>query len=382
LIWEEVGGDNMQQQASSRWPRRLLVVALLITLIGTILLASNTDELDSVFDPRLNNEVEFQGAETQIVDISSGCYRAISIVGYGDFEVTLTKLDGSARVGEALENKNCLVDFQAMASDQTNFKTVASWQVSESAEYALDIECSESTDCQQQVGWFVSVDEMQYGMFESKGLLVGGFMCVLGILLLPLSGILMAASRSGGKSKMMIVQDDGTLTPVTNLNQAMIQQINNEGELQQVIGNEVAGPFADSPTIIGESVSGPFADSGIGPQDGSFVDGTSDVQRGTMMTTDQVYSLMRGDIEGASELFQDPFLTAKLEQTPSEKQQQIQQQENDILISSWDEGDSDTATYTAPVTPKNRNKKTPVAPIKRNDNTKEDEDSWKEWDEM
>ncbi|MDE0557653.1 MAG: hypothetical protein OSB30_04170 [Candidatus Poseidoniaceae archaeon] len=374
----------MQQQASSRWPQRLLIVALAITLLGSLLLAMNTEELDSIFDPRLNNEVEFQGEDTHVVNISSGCYRAISIDGNSDFEIIMTKLDGSARVGGALENKNCLIDFQAMSSDNTDFKTVASWQVTESAEYALDIECSASADCQEQVGWLVSVDEIQYGMFESKGLLAGGFMCVLGILLLPLSGILMAASRSKGKSKMMIVQADGTLTPVTNLNQAMIQQINNGEEFQQVVGNEVAGPFADSPPTLenSQSVSGPFADSGIGQQDGSFVDGSGDVQSGIMMTTDQVYALMRGDVEGAGELVQDPFVTAKLQPTPTEKQRNIQQKENDVLISSWDEGGSGSVKVTPPITPANPSKTTPVVPIKNDSAAKEDENTWKQWDEM
>ncbi len=372
----------MQQQASSRWPRRLLIVALLITLIGSILLAINTDDIDSVFDPRLNNEAEFHGAETQTVNISSGCFRAISITGDADFEVTLTKLDGSARVGEALVNNNCMSDWQAMSSDQTDFKTLASWQVAESAEYALDIECSDSSDCQQQVGWFVSVDEIQFGMFESKGLVVGMTMCFAGILLLPFSAILMAATRSKGKSKLMMVNTDGTLTPVTNLNEAMIQQMNNGEGLQQNSNNGVAGPFADSPETMGEAVSGPFADSGIGQQDNSFVDGTSDVQRGTMMTTDQVYALMRGDIEGASELLQDPFMTAKLQNTPSEKQQQIKQQENDILISSWDEGDSNATIIPPAVSANTRRKKTPVLPFGDKKKPEESEDSWKEWDEM
>ena len=374
----------MQQQASSRWPQRLLVVALAITLLGSLLLAMNSEELDSIFDPRLNNEVEFQGADTHVVNISSGCYRAISINGNSDFEITMTKLDGSARVGGALENKNCLMDFQAMASDSTDFKTVASWQINGSAEYALDIECSASTDCQEQVGWLISVDDMQYGMFESKGLLTGGLMCVLGILLLPLSVILMAATKSKGKSKMMIVQADGTLTPVTNLNPAMIQRINNGEELQQIVANEVTGPFADSPPSLGnsQSVSGPFADSGIGQQDGSFVDGSGDVQSGIMMTTDQVYALMRGDVEGAGELVQDPFVTAKLQPTPSEKQQKIQQKENDVLISSWDEGGSDSVKVTPPITSINPSKKTPVVPIKNDSASKEDGNTWKQWDEM
>ena len=374
----------MQQQASSRWPQRLLVVALVITLLGALLLAMNTEELDSVFDPRLNNEVEFQGDGTHLVNISSGCYRAISIAGNSDFEITMKKVDGSAPTGEALENKNCLVDFQAMASDSTDFKTVASWQINGSAEYALDIECSASIDCQEQVGWLVSVDDMQYGMFESKGLLAGGFLCVLGILLLPLSAILMAATRSKGKSKMVIVQADGTLTPITNLNPAMIQKIKNGEELQQVVGNEVAGPFADSPPTLENSqpVSGPFADSGIGQQDGSFVDGSGDVQSGIMMTTDQVYALMRGDVEGAGELVQDPFVTAKLQPTPSEKQQKVQQKENDVLISSWDEGGSDSVKVTPPITPVNPSKKTSIIPTKSDSASKEDENTWKQWDEM
>ena len=372
----------MQQQTGSRWPRRLLVIALIITLCGSIIFASSTAELDSVVDPSLNNEIEFQGTGTQIVNISSGCYRAISIAGDGDFEVTLTKLDGSARVGEALSNKNCLTDFQSMSfANQTDFKIIASWQVSESAEYALDIECSDSLDCQQQVGWFVSIDDIQYGMFGSKKFIVGTSMCLMGILLLPLSAILMATNKPKNKSKLMMVNTDGTLTPITNLNDAAVQQFNNE-EVMPQNDNHVAGPFADSPITMGETVAGPFADSGIGQQDGSFVDGTKDVQRGTMMTTDQVYALMRGDVEGASELFQDPFLTAKLQQTPSEKQQQIQQQENDILISSWDEGDSSIANSIAPESAVSRNTRKPISSKKDADKPEEDSDSWKQWDEM
>ena len=376
----------MQQQASSRWPRRLLVVALLITLLGSLLVVTSlyTGEFDSIYDPRLNNETEFQGADTHVVNVSSGCYRAVSINGNSDFEITMTKLDGSARVGGALENKNCSPDVQVMATDKTDFKTVASWQITESAEYALDVECSASTDCQEQVGWLISVDKLEYGIFESKSLMASGLMCTLGLLLLPLSAILMAATKSKGKSKMMIVQADGSLTPVTNLNPAMIQQINNGEGLQQDVTNEVAGPFADSPPTLGndQAVSGPFADSGIGQQDGSFVDGREDVQSGILMTTDQVYALMRGDVEGAGELVQDPFVTAKLQPTATEKQQKIQQKENDVLISFWDEGGSDSVKTTPAITPINSSKTTPAVPIKNDSTSKEDENSWKQWDEM
>ena len=374
------------QQASSRWPQRLLVIALLITLLGSLLAVMSlyTGEFDSIYDPRLNNEAEFQGADTHVVNVGSGCYRAVSIDGNSDFEITMTKLDGSARVGGALENKNCSPDVQVMATDKTDFKTVASWQITESAEYALDVECSASADCQEQIGWLISVDKLEYGLFESKSLLAGLSLCMIGILLLPLSAILMASTKSKGKSKMMIVQADGSLTPVTNLNQAMIPQMNNGEGLHPDVDNEVAGPFADSPPTLGnnQSVSGPFADSGIGQQDGSFVDGSGDVQSGIMMTTDQVYALMRGDVEGAGELVQDPFVTAKLQPTATEKQQNIQQKENDVLISSWDEGGSESVKTTPAITPINRSKTTPLGPTKNDSASEEDENTWKQWDEM
>ena len=100
------------------------------------------------------------------------------------------------------------------------------------------------------------------------------------------------------------------------------------------------------------------------------------------MTTDQVYSLMRGDVEGAVELVQDPFVTAKLQPTATEKQQKIQQKENDVLISSWDEGGSGSVKATPTITPINRSKTTPVVPIKSDSASKEDENTWKQWDEM
>ena len=374
------------QQASSRWPQRLLVIALLITLLGSLLAVMSlySGEFDSIYDPRLNNEAEFQGADTHVVNVSSGCYRAVSIEGNSDFKITMTKLDGSARVGGALENKNCSPDVQVMATDKADFKTVASWQITESAEYALDVECSASAECQEQIGWLISVDKLEYGLFESKSLLAGLSLCTLGIILLPLSAILMATTKSKGKSKMMIVQADGSLTPVTNLNQAMIPQMNDGEGLQQGVANEVAGPFADSPPTLGnnQSVSGPFADSGIGQQDGSFVDGSGDVQSGIMMTTDQVYALMRGDVEGAGELVQDPFVTAKLQPTPTEKRQNIQQKENDVLISWWDEGGSESVKTTPAIKPINRSKTIPVVPSKNESASKEDENTWKQWDEM
>lgn len=375
----------MQQQAGSRWPRRLLVAALTITLLGSILIMMSQDDVFSYTDPRLNNEVEFQGSGTHVVDIDKGCFRVIALQEESDFEVVLTKLDGSARVGDSLQNKDCLVDFQAMDGDNSAFKIIASWQINQSAEYALDIECSTADNCQQQTGWLVSIDEIQYGMFGSKSLIFGGSMCLVGLLLVPLSAILMAANRSKGKGKLMMVNQDGTLIPIQYNDQVMMQQNNSNLEAQQGIGNGVAGPFADSDNAINnqQTISSPFADNGIGQQqDDSFVDASDDVRSGRMMTTDQVYSLMRGDVEGASEFLQDPFVSAKLQPTEDEKKQQMLQQENNLQISSWDEGRPNPPASDSLTTQPIRSKRATVTPLKNESKTDSDENSWKQWDEM
>ena len=47
-----------------------------------------------------------------------------------------------------------------------------------------------------------------------------------------------------------------------------------------------------------ENVGNPFADTGITDSDG-YVDGREDVEKGRLLTTEQVFALMKGDVDEA-----------------------------------------------------------------------------------
>ena len=136
----------------------------------------------------------------------------------------------------------------------------------------------------------------------------------------------------------MVVGPDGNLMPLTDLTPDVVQnQLNamNKGT-QEEVGFDVR---------TGEYMK-PESKMGMQQQDG-----TQDVQAGSMLTTEQVYALMRGDVESASQQEQekevaDPFPTPTVQRTetpPRVDVKPMQQSDRKIPVAknedwqSWDE---------------------------------------------
>ena len=168
---------------------------------------------------------------------------------------------------------------------------------------------------------------------------VGGSLCCLGIFLLPLAGVLQAFSQNRKQKLMMVVGPDGQLMPLTDLTPEVVQaQINNMNQgATEGVGFDVR---------TGEYMK---PDNNISQQQ---MDGARDVQAGSMLTTEQVYALMRGDVESATpqeeqrEEVADPFPTPAIRQTstpPVTELKPVKQPDRKIPVAnnedwqSWDE---------------------------------------------
>ena len=244
-----------------------------------------------------------------------------------------------------------MLDWQAMAADGTAFVEVASWELNESGEHALVVSCEE--DCSETSGWLVPVDDIQSDLLSSTWLVLGGAMCCLGVLTTPLALIIYVASKPSKAPRVMMVGPEGQLIPITDVN-------------------------PDHPTLFtqGEhdpqqsSVAPPFADTAERQPSQQFVDGMQDVAAGSLLTTEQVYALMRGDVEGA----QDHAKTGRYQSTTPEET--IQDAANAAAIASWDEG--------VPLAEPQPVQRTPTA-VKRaptTSSTAGNSDAWKDWDEQ
>ena len=95
-----------------------------------------------------------------------------------------------------------------------------------------------------------------------------------------------------------------------------------------------------------------------------------DVAAGSLLTTEQVYALMRGDVEGA----QEHAKTERYQTTTPEDT--IQDAANAAAIASWDEGVP--LAEPKPVQRTSTTKKRPSAATEPAGNT----DAWKDWDEQ
>jgi hypothetical protein len=340
---------------SISWSTRILIVGAVLILISGFLLTSQSDTIYDIYDPRKAAiaTIESEGQDaSQLIELEKDhCYIAYHLVGSGGMEVTITPVDGSATDGEAIEPSSCFSDWVVMTSDGSEFEECEDcrWVSGFSGEAIVSSQCNEDS-CQDAEVWLIHINEVEYKVFESIELLVGMGICCLGIMLLPIAGIVAYSNRANNiQGTVLMVGPDGT-TQSFSSSEEMMESMNNQATLQ-------GGP-----------VGSPFAETGVS-DDPDFVDGSADVMQGKLLTTEQVYSLMRGDVEEAVNAVDDPFAD-----TQSRPRREAPKREvNTEQISSWDAGISETAPKKKTQT---MTKKAPASVVIPSDSK-----HWKDWDE-
>ena len=298
----------MESGKKNPWPLRILISSMVCFVVGSIIVLGQMDAFGDALDPERNNisSIDAGDDEEAIIIDNSGCYRAYGVKFEGN--VTLFELDGSDENG-VVEEVKCKLDWNAMSIDgSVEYTILGSWELSEGA-YLLQLEC-EGT-CVNETVWFTSIDKMESDLMGSPMIIIGASFCCLGIFLLPLSGVLLAFSQSKKQSVMMVVGPDGNLMPLTDLTPDNVQE-----QINSINKDATDGVGFDVRT--GEYMN---QQNNVNAQQ---MDGTGDVQAGTMLTTEQVYALMRGDVEAATPQEQeqqvaDPFPTSTIQpsSTPS-----------------------------------------------------------------
>lgn len=341
--------EPAKPESVSVWPRRLIIGGILLALGGFFLMLGQGASIDAIFNPETTNIAEFTGEENEVFELEKGCYRLIQVTGTSTLNVSLTAVDGSNLSGEAISQSSCMLDWQSQSTTAT-YSTAASWDIDEGS-YFLEVSCAE--DCSSTISWFISVDKMQETMFGNNLLIIGLSLCCVSVMILPFGLVLYYSNSKNRNPNVIVMNQYGQPVHLQNLPPHIAEQIQNELTNFNTPQQNVAPPFADQPRR---------------EQDQSEIrDGTLEVQQGKLMTTEQVYALMRGDIESA----QNP-----VSYSPLENERVMFDAANAAAIASWDEGVPAHATEVKPSQtlsqPKNR----------RTPHQEEKSSNWKDWDEM
>ena len=343
----------MAQSTRNPWPMRLAIAGAVLIILGAFILNSQNQAIDNAYDPRVMAVAEATGAGGEVVTIEDGCYYAVTLEGENNVDLNLTRIEGSARIDAAEERKICASDWFPMASDGTSFVITEGWDVGQDGEYALDITCQDDADCTNDTVYLVHTNPHQFAILTSPGLLFGMASCCLGITILPLAGAILWLSRMNqSKGSVVMMNPDGTMTQATELTPEMM------------------AAFARGENPLQQNVAPPFADTGLGETE-EFIDGKESVMKGSLLTTEQVYALMRGDVEEATQQVSDPFADRPSIHQPATPKKDP----NTAHIASWDDGNDETELPAVEERPK-------VRPIQREKQVDESPADWKSWDDL
>ena len=340
-------GLFMAQTDTNPWPMRVAILGLVCLMIGTVAIFSNMDQIDEASSPRKISEVSITGGGAETIDLRQSCYSAV-VISDDISNVSLLKMSGSDITSDALEASSCKTDWTPMDSDGSKFTIIKEWDVAEKGEYVLEVECD--SNCDNSTLWLVDATGAQWRILEQPALVFGGAACCIGLVILPLAAILYLTNKNSGGPKVMMVGANGQVVPITDLTPENI---------------------ANLPTQQVEKVDNPFADTGITDSE-EFVDGREDVQKGTLLTTEQVFALMKGDVDEAQSRVADPFADYNNLRQPEIEKKVTNTKE----ISSWDEGGNVTTSQsnqTKKIT-SDINREAPKQPATK-------PNAWKEWDE-
>ena len=335
------------------WSARVAIFGLICIFIGSVMLFGQSDAIDNAFSPRNVSDISLTGDDSEIGELDSSCYIAVGVNQEEYGNISLTKMLGSSPSTEPLEASSCPTDWQPMDTGGQEYYFIEEWEVTEEGEYVLKMECLEQNGCQNATIWLVNVDEAQWNIFGELGLIAAGGMCCFGFIALPIALILYLSNKN--KSKVMMINYDGMIMPLSELTPDTVNKIENTNNLQ--------------------SVENPFADTGITKSE-DFVDGRESVENGTLLTTEQVFALMKGDVDEAQKRVSDPF--ADYNQTKV-KENNPKKTSNSKDIAFWDSGDDKqfTSNETKQVV-KNTDKKL----SSKVEEGKSKSGAWKDWDEL
>ncbi len=340
----------MAQNSGNPWAKRIAIAGLTFIALGALILSLNLGQLNDATSPKKINEVSIIGEGTVTVDLDSSCYSAVVVD--DDFsEISLQKMSGSNVEGGPIESDSCKTDWTPMDSDGSKFIIIKEWKIDSPGEYVLETTCESS--CENSTVWLVDATSAQWKMLEQPALVIGGTACCLGIITLPLAFILYQTNKGGNAPKVMMVGPEGQMMPITDLTPQNIAKLQQQG-------------------ANNDNIENPFADTGISESD-EFIDGREDVQNGTLLTTEQVFALMKGDVDEAQNRVSDPF--ADFNQI--RVQEETKKPSNTKEIATWDSGDATVKQST------NTSQETTIEEKSTQIVNKQSPKSnaWKQWDE-
>jgi len=293
--------DEYQKQSS--WGRRLLIAGGVCFLLGGIFFISQLYDLVDIVDPNKNNVANIGIGEQESVELTKSCYVAWSENRSKDIEFVVYD-----HQGVVVNQTGCGYEFEAMDESGSEFNRLGSWELSDGT-YDVHVICNSEVigTCSEGNAMLLDYDEAFGEIFGDLAFWLSCLICMMGIVLLPVGGILhWMASRGQLKSQRTVM--------VVNEHTGDLQSYAVDGEGRLVVSQT---PSANHPkaSVGGKSaamVGGHTDEVKIAPGEGMVVGAAGETGSAEgLMTTDQIYLLMHGSEQDKMNVIENSFQEQK-----------------------------------------------------------------------
>ena len=310
--------DELSKQTS--WGRRLLIGGIICFAFGGILFVQQMGQLPDIVDPNKNNVADVNIGEQISVELSASCYVAWSENKSKNIGVAI--YDSSEN---EIQKTGCGYDIEAMDAKGSTFQRIGSWELADGT-YNVHATCSpsNSSGCNDGNIMLMDHDDALSKLLGDLGFWSACGLCLLGIILLPLGGVLSHLASRRKIEQNVVLMSDGSISTMQGDGVEGIGMSRNLVEVERDLGGE----------------------------------------KDPLLTTDEIYSLMHGDEgdklrildrldseyqDSAKPDIADPFAESKyksvqIDEIPKEKMEKkvhadkIVENERDSSWKDWDEG--------------------------------------------
>ena len=289
--------DEYQKQSS--WGRRLLIAGGVCFLLGGIFVYSQLSDFTEIVNPNKNNVVKIGIGEQESVELTKSCYVAWSENMSDDIEFVVYN-----HQSVVVNQTGCGYEFEAMDESGTEFNRLGSWKLSDGT-YDVHVICNSEIigSCNEGDVMLLDYDGALGEIFGDSAFWLSCLICMVGIVLLPVGGILhQMASRGQLKSQRTVM--------VVNEHTGDLQSCVVDGEGRMVVSQtpSVNHPQASTGGKAAGMVDGHSDGMEITPREGMVVGAGGETGNTEgLMTTDQIYLLMHGSEQDKMKVIESSF---------------------------------------------------------------------------
>ena len=243
-------------EPSSPWPKRVLILGIVLAVCGFLSFALMGDSFAELADPRETSEHSAVIGEVNSMMLEEGCW-VVSVEGSdSDYDVAFNYVEDNA-AGDTVDD-DCRTDYQTMGTD-VEFSTITKLNIEEDSEILVTIECDEDGECENPL-LFTNGDNA--AMEQVKVMLIPGGLCFTGFILVPLGWILISINRGKEAAVQFVQNPNASITPLENdprMNQEMLttdqlyKLVRGEMPTEDERKSDVPSPFANADTRVRSS---------------------------------------------------------------------------------------------------------------------------------